>query len=88
MIIDTSKSFDKHYKKRIKTNQKLYLRAKKRIALFGKNQQHFTLKDHGLTGGKKDLRAFSVTGDIRVIYKKIDNNHVILLDIGTHNQVY
>ena len=88
MIINTSRNFDKHYKKRIKTNLRLHLRAKKRIALFGKNQQHFTLKDHGLTGVKKDLRAFSVTGDIRVIYKKIDNNQVILIDIGTHNQFY
>ncbi|MBI3486516.1 type II toxin-antitoxin system YafQ family toxin [Candidatus Daviesbacteria bacterium] len=46
-----------------------------------------TLKDHKLIGKKFGFRAFSVTGDIRVVYKLI-NSDVWLYDIGSHNQVY
>ena len=35
----------------------------------------------------KKLRAFSVTEDVRIIYLRIKKG-VILLDIGTHAQVY
>lgn len=45
------------------------------------------LEDHRLTGDKKEYRAFSITGDYRVVYKKFDDT-VVLYDVGTHNQVY
>ncbi len=37
---------------------------------------------------KIELRAFSVTGDIRIVYFEINDESVLFLDIGTHNQVY
>jgi len=45
------------------------------------------LRDHKLIGKKKNFRAFSVTGDIRVVYIIVDSN-IWLFDIGSHNQVY
>ena len=39
-------------------------------------------------GAKSGSRSCSITGDIRVVYRKKDEKTVILLDIGTHNQVY
>jgi len=36
----------------------------------------------------KGFYAFSITGDIRVIYQKISDEEIILVDIGSHNQVY
>ena len=88
MIVETSRKFDKHYKNRIKKNHRLDKKARKRILLFTSNHKHYLLKNHSLTGSKKHLRAFSVTGNFRIIYQKIDHNKVLLVDIGTHNQVY
>lgn len=37
----------------------------------------------------KGKRAFSVTGDMRIIFEEFDDYVlVIMLDIGTHAQVY
>jgi addiction module RelE/StbE family toxin len=86
-IIIPSKQFTKHYKKRIiKQSQKQ--RFKKRVKIFKSDLSDTILRDHKLTGKLKGQRAFSITGDIRVIYKKINKDTVQFLDIGTHAQVY
>ena len=59
-----------------------------RIKLFVENQNNPIIKDHQLTGAKKDYRSFWITGDIRIIYYQISKNEVLFVDIGTHNQVY
>lgn len=88
MKTDLSLRFKKAYKKRIATNKKLALQTKERISLFQYNPSSPILRDHPLTGAKKGLRAFSVTGDIRIVYLPISENEVTFLDIGSHNQVY
>ncbi len=60
----------------------------KRIALFIENPRSSILRTHFLKGNLVGFRAFSVTGDYRVIYKLIGHDSVKLVDIGTHNQVY
>jgi len=47
----------------------------------------YPLHDHALTGKLAGKRAFSIAGDIRVIYVEFDD-FIVFLDIGTHNQVY
>jgi len=44
-------------------------------------------KDHPLSGDWKDFREFHLGGDLIVIYK-IENNNLILVRIGTHNQLF
>lgn len=63
------------------------MRLESRIELFLKNPSNPVLADHKLTGDKKEYRAFSITGDYRVVYKKIDDM-IIFYDVGTHNRVY
>ncbi len=58
------------------------------ITIFKNNHRDPILRDHLLKGKKQDLRAFSITGDIRIVYKIISKNEVLFLDIGSHNQVY
>jgi addiction module RelE/StbE family toxin len=55
--------------------------------MFEKDENHPLLKNHSLKGNLSGYKAFSITGDIRVIYKK-EKNKIILYDIGAHNQVY
>jgi addiction module RelE/StbE family toxin len=87
MQIKYHKEFQKSYKKRIAPNPKLVAQFQKQLTLFLKNPENPTLKDHKLVGKKLRLRAFSITGDIRVVYK-IVNDELWLFDIGSHNQVY
>lgn len=83
-----SKSFKKGFRKRIKPNKKLLTRFEERILLFIENSNNPVLKDHRLTGDMLGFRSFSVTGDVRVIYKYGSSGEAIFVDIGTHNQVY
>jgi addiction module RelE/StbE family toxin len=87
MKIKYHKDFLKNYKKRIKPYPKLVAQFTKQLNKFIKNSKETSLKDHKLIGKKKNFRAFSVTGDIRIVYIII-NNEIWLYDIGSHNQVY
>ena len=58
------------------------------MELFTQNRHNPSLKNHKLTGAKKERRAFSITGDVPVVYVEISIGEVILLNIGSHNQVY
>lgn len=81
------KQFLKHYKLRIAGNPKLVKHFAERIRLFMSGERGQPINDHPLRGEKLTLRAFSVTGDVRVVYRETQDAY-IFLDVGTHNQVY
>lgn len=87
MQVNYSKGFIKNYKRRIKVFPKLHTQFLNRIELFKTDRTNPSLKDHQLTGDKSEYRAFSITGDMRVIYK-ISEDEVKFYDVGSHNQVY
>ena len=87
MKIKYHKEFLKNYKKRIKPYPKLASQFTKQLTIFIKNPKETCLRDHKLVGKKKSFRAFSISGDIRVVYL-IVNDEIWLYDIGSHNQVY
>lgn len=80
--------FKKSYKKRIAPYQQLVKRFEQRVHVFMKNPYHPLLRNHGLYGKKLKLRAFSVGGDMRVVYAEVSKEEVLFLDIGSHSQVY
>lgn len=86
MIIDFNKKFDKKYKKLLPIFQ---LKVDDTIEKFKNNPFDPSLKNHALKGEMHGRRAISVTYDIRIIFEE-HNNYVlvIMLDVGTHNQVY
>ena len=85
--VDFDKKFVKHYKFRIQKQPKLSKQYDSRYALFCNGERGWPLDDHPLGGDKSGLRAFSITGDIRVVYKETPGAYVFL-DVGSHNQVY
>lgn len=85
--INLSNNFKKSFEKRIKKNIDLRDKYLERTKLFISDRGDPILKDHKLTGKKEEFRAFSVTGDVRVVYY-IDGEDYCFVDIGTHNQVY
>jgi addiction module RelE/StbE family toxin len=82
-----SQEFKKNYRKRILPFKNLDTRFEERRNLFIQDPKNPVLKDHPLTGKLRGFRAFSITGDIRVIYY-IEKNIAYFVDIGTHIQVY
>ena len=82
-----TKKFRKAYKKRIQPNKNLGKRFEERYDIFIENPSNELLDDHALGSKLKGHRAFSITGDIRVVYY-IHEEITYFVDIGTHNQVY
>ncbi|MGH2637856.1 MAG: type II toxin-antitoxin system RelE/ParE family toxin [Rhabdochlamydiaceae bacterium] len=79
--------FEKNFRSRISTNLKLKRQFEIRLKLFMEGVRDYPLDDHALVGTKKGLRAFSIGGDLRVVYRETET-HYEFLDIGSHNQVY
>lgn len=87
MKIQYHRAFLKNYKKRVAPYPKLEKQFKVQLEKLLKDSKDPSLRGHKLIGKKKNFRAFSVTGDIRVVYIIFDSN-IWLYDIGSHNQVY
>lgn len=79
--------FVKHFEQRIKPRPQLVSRFNERVSLFLDSPRSPLLKDHQLKGKKHNMRSFSITGNIRVIYY-MENGDAYFVDIGSHNQVY
>ncbi len=86
--IELHPAFKRAYKKRIAHDPKLSIQYRERLKLFIENPKHPLLRDHALKGEKEGKRSFSITGDIRIIYEMLDQRTILLVDIGSHNQVY
>ncbi len=87
MIVKRHPRFKRNYKKRIFDDHHLRQKTDERLKLFEQNPSSPLLKDHSLTGDMKGFRAFSVTGNIRIVYF-LEDDITWLYDIGSHNQVY
>ncbi len=85
--IKYSKTFVKSFQKRIAAHPNLAKKFAQRLQLFSVNPTHPILRNHALIGAKIGKRAFSITGDVRVVYGE-DEEFLIFYDVGTHNQVY
>lgn len=57
---------------------------KKKIELFKDPKNHKLLKVHKLHGKLKNLYAFSVNNEIRVIFEYLSKSEVIMHDVGGH----
>ena len=89
MEVSFSSSFKKAFKKRIKSTESesdFWLR----IDLFITDPFNLKLKTHKLSGKLKDLWSFSLDYDLRVVFyfTKDKPKKAVLVDIGTHDQVY
>lgn len=86
MRIIRRKSFVKAY-----ANLSLCRRKQVDIALqlFARNPLDVKLHNHPLKGNMKGLRSFSAAHDVRIIFKEEQGYIVVILvSVGTHNQVY
>lgn len=88
MIIKYHSTFLKHYKKRITPYASLKKKFKERVVLFLANKSNPLIHNHPLGGDLEGYCAFSISGDVRVIYKYESDDIILFCDVGSHNQVY
>ena len=88
MKIEFSSHFKRAFKKRILNNIILEKRFHERLNLLQLGPFNTKLETHKLSGLLKGKLAFSVSYDCRVVFSFKDENTIVLLDIGTHDQVY
>jgi len=83
-----SPAFERSFRKRLKYNAKLQDKFWQKLECFIENPFEAQLKIHKLTGQLKDLWGFSVEFDVRVMFYFVDEFNVVLVDIGSHDDVY
>ena len=71
----------------LKHPEKVYELIEK-LLLFQSDTNHPLLRTHKLSGELDGLYAFSIEEDCRVLFKIYDAENIVLLDIGTHDEVY
>lgn len=86
MTLRTTKRFDKAFARLAVRDQQ---RVETALTLFMDQPFHPALKNHGLVGKLRGLRAISAGYDLRIVYEE-ESGHarVLLLNTGTHDQVY
>ena len=87
MKVQFTLEFMKIYNKRFPAKHRIHTKFDQKVKIFAENPHNPILKNHLLTGKLQGYYAFSITGDIRVIYS-IYMDTAYFTDIGTHNQVY
>ena len=60
----------------------------KKMEVFSRDPHDPSLKTHKLSGELEGLSSFSINYDVRVIFKFLDKKRVLLVDIGSHGEVY
>jgi len=80
--------FKRNYKKLIKSNPEYKFLIKDKFAVFSENPFDTKLKTHKLKGKLKEYHSFSITPDIRIIFRFENDSEVLLVDIGSHDSVY
>lgn len=81
-------SLQKELKKIKRKDRKLANRIEKQIALFEENPKHPSLRTHKLSGTMDNMWSISITTSIRMVYILLNENSVIFVKIGTHDEVY
>jgi mRNA-degrading endonuclease YafQ of YafQ-DinJ toxin-antitoxin module len=80
--------FKKAFNKLVKRNPDCAFDILNSLLLFSNNPFNPVLKSHKLSGDKKELWSFSVQSDLRIIFGFETDNTAILVNIGSHDEVY
>ncbi len=84
-IIKPSAKFKRRSKR---LDQKTNIALNERLFIFENNEFDQILNNHKLNGEYTNCRSINITSDIRLIYKKLDENLYLFVNIGTHSELY
>jgi addiction module RelE/StbE family toxin len=77
--------FAKSFKKNNKISEDVFF---EKLEVFVNNPFEPNLRTHKLSGKLKNLWAFSLGYDLRVVFIFEEDDKIVLIDIGTHDEVY
>jgi addiction module RelE/StbE family toxin len=66
----------------------LRLKIRERVALLVADEFHPLLANHALHGAYRAYRSINITGDWRLVYRRLEEGSYYLRAIGTHHQLY
>ncbi|KKP55744.1 MAG: hypothetical protein UR80_C0001G0003 [Parcubacteria group bacterium GW2011_GWB1_35_5] len=75
-------------KKIIKIPSKIVNKFFERLELFKKDKFNPVLNNHKLHGEYKECSSINITGNFRAVFKYINEDYILFLDIGTHAELY
>lgn len=85
MQVETHKHYDTRW---AKLDRKQQLQVMAALKLFMTNQNRKQLRIHQLRGRYYPQYSISAGDDLRIHFLKIKKNKVVLMLVGTHNQLY
>jgi addiction module RelE/StbE family toxin len=85
MKISFHKNFNKQFNE---LPAKIKTKVKDRIKLFMIDPFDRQLNNHPLKGIYFNYRSINIGGDLRAIYKYLDDSECVFVALGTHNQLY
>lgn len=80
--------FKKIYRSKVKKNEISMRKFWSAMEIFTQHPFDHRLRTHKLTGKLEGLWAFSVALDCRVIFSFVRKHEALLVDIGSHEEVY
>lgn len=83
-----NKNFERALKRYVKKHPDKEPRIKEKLKLFTEEPYAAELRNHKLSGRLKDLRAIVVEYDCRIVFQFIDEQTALLINIGSHEEVY
>ena len=86
--VSYTKQFRNTYKRWVRSHPEKALLFTEKILLFSKDPFHKSLSTHKLSGRLKNLWAFSLEYDLRVLFSFASDSEILIEDIGTHDEVY
>ena len=80
--------FKKTYKKPVRKNPDCAIDILYSLMHFAAELFYSRLETHKLSGDKKDLWSFAIQYDMRMIFGFESENTAIIVNIGSHDEVY
>ena len=80
--------FKRSYKKRVRNNSRLKKKFWEKMSTFLENPFFPLLRTHKLSGKLAGQWAFSVDDDCRIVFEFVGEDQVLLIDVGSHDEVY
>lgn len=87
MKIHLSKKFKKKLDKIYNKDRKIVSLIDKQLGIFKNNPCHPSLRLHKISGKKTENWSITVRGNLRIIFTFYQEG-ILLVDIGSHDEVY
>jgi mRNA-degrading endonuclease YafQ of YafQ-DinJ toxin-antitoxin module len=85
MEVKRHREFDRQFRK---LDRSIREKFEARMQLLFEDETHPLLHKHFLHPPYQGFVSINITGDIRLVYKKLDAGTIFLRAIGTHHQLY